>query len=281
MGDIGAGHRRITPLPPGTQPLPLYVDSIGNHPEQEAIRRPEGFPGYHWLETSGGEGRIVLGGDILALPPRSGVLILPGVPHRYEAALGTWGTMYLTFGGPLAAELLRLLRIERSMRFTWRTAPPFSLLAMLDEVARSRDLLGQEASSLAYRFLLQLGSYAAADAPGQGGGGGGDPERLRPLIAWMEERLADPAIRLEDLCAAAGLSARRLGDLFRVSLGLSPYSYLLHLRIRRAKALLVRDSNATVADIAAACGFRDASHFIAVFRRHTSMTPLQYRRLQL
>jgi transcriptional regulator GlxA family with amidase domain len=40
---------------------------------------------------------------------------------------------------------------------------------------------------------------------------------------------------------------------------------------------LLRETNRPIADIATACGFNDASHYIKFFRRKKGTTPRQYR----
>ncbi len=53
-------------------------------------------------------------------------------------------------------------------------------------------------------------------------------------------------------------------------------SYLTHVRIDRAKHLL-RNYNLKLDEIAARCGYYDASYFCHVFKRLTKMTPAEYR----
>jgi len=53
-------------------------------------------------------------------------------------------------------------------------------------------------------------------------------------------------------------------------------AYLNEYRIEQAKKMLLA-TNATVKEIATACGYQDNSYFIRVFKRFTGMTPLDYR----
>nr|WP_277875978.1 helix-turn-helix transcriptional regulator [Chroococcidiopsis sp. [FACHB-1243]] len=72
------------------------------------------------------------------------------------------------------------------------------------------------------------------------------------------------------------LSVHHFGKLFKQSMGDPLHQYVLKCRIERAKELLV-NTQLLIAEIAQTVGFYDQSHFTNVFRRHTNLTPRQYR----
>ena len=84
---------------------------------------------------------------------------------------------------------------------------------------------------------------------------------------------------------AAGLSQsvfvspQYLSRIFRRFLGCSVYEYVTMYRISRARELLLSDPNMKIQDVAGTVGFSDASHFIAMFRKITGMTPLDFRKM--
>jgi AraC-like DNA-binding protein len=105
---------------------------------------------------------------------------------------------------------------------------------------------------------------------------GGMPRyKLRRVIEFINARM-EGTISLDDLAQVAGLSRSHFHRLFKKSLGMTPYQYLVQARIERAKELLL-ESDQAVADVAATLGFADQSHFSNVFRRHTSITPRAFR----
>ena len=77
---------------------------------------------------------------------------------------------------------------------------------------------------------------------------------------------------------AASLSPFYLTRIFKARYGVPPYRFLINLRIDRATELL-RDSSLTVTQICHRSGFNSLSHFITTFRRHTGLSPSQYRRM--
>lgn len=75
---------------------------------------------------------------------------------------------------------------------------------------------------------------------------------------------------------AIRMSQFHFGRLFKQSLSLSPYQYLLQQRVERAKQLL-QQTNKPVMEIALECGFNSHSHLGRKFRQLTGITPKAYR----
>jgi len=84
-------------------------------------------------------------------------------------------------------------------------------------------------------------------------------------------------ITISDLAAVAGLSQFHFIRAFKDSVGLSPYQYILSERARHARELLSTDQ-LSIADVARAVGFSDASQLKRVFRKFVGVTPTAFRR---
>ncbi|NJO43692.1 MAG: helix-turn-helix transcriptional regulator [Cyanobacteria bacterium CRU_2_1] len=65
-------------------------------------------------------------------------------------------------------------------------------------------------------------------------------------------------------------------ELFKQSIGVAPYQYVLQQRVERAKQLL-KDEKRAIVDIALECGFANQTHLNKHFRKLTGMTPKSYR----
>lgn len=97
------------------------------------------------------------------------------------------------------------------------------------------------------------------------------------LAAVLDGVEHHPSMRVSDAVELTGLSPRRLINLFRTQVGLTPKAYL---RVRRMQAALQRLDNdaAGGADIAAELGYFDQAHFVREFKAFTAITPTQYAR---
>lgn len=103
-------------------------------------------------------------------------------------------------------------------------------------------------------------------------------ERAEQVRTYLEANLTRD-LDMNTVARAAALSPFYLTRIFKACFGVPPYRYLIELRIRYASELL-RGSTLTVTQICHRSGFNSLSHFITTFRRHTGMSPSQYRRMR-
>lgn len=95
-----------------------------------------------------------------------------------------------------------------------------------------------------------------------------------PRVDAMRERLAADltcSVTLDDVAQAVGLSPFHAARLFTRTIGMPPHAWRNQLRLQRALAPL--RAGASVADVAAATGFVDQSHFTRHFKRMFGVPP--------
>jgi AraC family transcriptional regulator len=85
-------------------------------------------------------------------------------------------------------------------------------------------------------------------------------------------------ISLDQLAAEASLSKYHFLRLFRAAYGLSPYQYIQHLRIAKARVLLA-DSILSITDLAGQLGFENSQSFSRLFYQRMGLSPTQFRLL--
>lgn len=100
--------------------------------------------------------------------------------------------------------------------------------------------------------------------------------QLDRAVAWLREHFREP-VEVARLARIAGMSPRQFNRLFREAFGTNPRDFLVKTRVQAACAAL-RDSPASIAEIAVEAGFYDQSSFTRHFRRHMGVTPLRYRK---
>ncbi|WP_163834224.1 choline metabolism transcriptional regulator GbdR [Spartinivicinus ruber] len=99
--------------------------------------------------------------------------------------------------------------------------------------------------------------------------------KLVETVALMEANLEE-TISLDELASYVGLSRRQLERLFLKYLDCSPSRYYLKLRLQRARQLL-QQTNLSIIDVAAACGFVSTPHFSKRYRDCFGIPPRDER----
>ena len=106
--------------------------------------------------------------------------------------------------------------------------------------------------------------------------GGLAPHHMKMLIEFMSSSLGDK-VSVSELAAITGLSEYHFIRAFRRQTGVTPYQYILRMRINRAAELLRQHSSQSIEEIAYLCGFCSASTLALHFKRVMGITPRSYR----
>lgn len=273
-------HKKRFSFSVSDNPLPLYIESIGYNLKELEFNRPEGYPYYHWLQTYKGQGVFNFAGEKFVLPPGKAVLLTPYTSHSYHSDLSIedeWSTFYITFSGGAIDSILNSLDMNYSA--IYEETEKVSFIEIIKEIIRKIELEDQhldfESSAELYRFLMMLKKYGKI----------GNKlsilqsyETIRPIVEWLELMYPEN-IGLLEISEKAQMSSQHLNTLFHDTFGISPYSFLVQLRIREAKTFLITDTNLTLKEVSKLVGFNGVSHFVSTFKRREGITPSVYRSL--
>lgn len=131
--------------------------------------------------------------------------------------------------------------------------------------------------SLANCFVVHLlRHYCTTPAKLRTDKGGLSQQRLRRALEVIHASLDQP-LRLETIADELGLDMYHFSRMFRQSMGVSPYQYVLRQRIEKAKELLKNDE-LSITDIALECGLANPSHLARHFRKFVGVSPRVFRR---
>lgn len=96
-------------------------------------------------------------------------------------------------------------------------------------------------------------------------------EKIRQIL---RARVSDD-FTLDELAREVDLSRAYVVRTFQRAFQLTPYEYLMQLRVARARTLLAKGGRPV--DVAYACGFYDQSHLNRWFRKAVGVTPKAYQ----
>ena len=104
------------------------------------------------------------------------------------------------------------------------------------------------------------------------------PEKaiIRETIDYMKNNL-DKTIRIEDFADLNKYSVSHFSKLFRLTTGMSPIEYFIHLKMQKACQLLYTEDS-RVKQIAALLGYDDPYYFSRLFKKFMNTSPETYRK---
>lgn len=206
-------------------------------------------------------------------PPRI-VYCPPGTTHRDCFAAGT--DLSRAAFATLSISPVALVEFETEEKLPVKgvcvgeSAVP--LVRRLLSEARGVDSLSAWVSEeLCLELLQRIG--APRDAPA-----GSAPAWLRRARELLRDTAFSCGPRsVGEVACELGVHPVHLARRFRAAFGLSPGEYVRRCRLDRARRM-VSGTPAPLADIAAATGFADQSHFTNAFRKRFGISPLAFRR---
>lgn len=95
------------------------------------------------------------------------------------------------------------------------------------------------------------------------------------MRTFIEEHYAEP-ITTNDVACSVYLSPNYANRCFAAECGITIFGYIVQYRLEKAKELL-RDTNEHITRIAEHVGYSTKTSFYLAFKRHTGMSPTEYR----
>lgn len=106
--------------------------------------------------------------------------------------------------------------------------------------------------------------------------GGEKEERVKALISYIRSSYSED-LSVATLAAISGFSRSELYRSFSLYANCDPMEYVSSCRLSAARALLV-EGEMGITEIALATGFSSAGYFSKFFRRHTGLSPREFRK---
>jgi AraC family transcriptional regulator len=209
------------------------------------------------------------------------LVLLPSWLQRRSYFPESGDNLLITFEAALVEKMAReigLSEAESALPFQKLTDPTvYRLIGALAEEFAPDGRRGRTYSEALGRAVLGHLLRGRLSAPEQHGSGSGlSPRRLQLAQQYIEQHL-DQRLSVEDVAAVTGLSAFHFTRVFKKATGKTPHQYVLERRIAVAQ-MSVGHTTRPLNEISAELGFRNPSHFSAVFLEHTGMTPSEFRR---
>jgi AraC-like DNA-binding protein len=105
-------------------------------------------------------------------------------------------------------------------------------------------------------------------------------QRLEPVLHYIRDHFPE-VITIDDLAATIDVTPQHLCHLFKETMNHRPFEYVNTYRITKSKAMMIKEPETPIADIAKRCGYESVGYFSSVFRKYEGISPGSYRKLHL
>ena len=105
-----------------------------------------------------------------------------------------------------------------------------------------------------------------------------DQDFLNKLVDITYSKMSSCTIDIEQIASAMCMSSKQLNRKLLAITGENTTSYIIQIRLSKAKRLLDSPENIPIGDIAMQCGFEDSAYFSRIFKKMFNLTPSQYKK---
>ncbi|GGF95668.1 AraC family transcriptional regulator [Paenibacillus abyssi] len=191
-----------------------------------------------------------------------------------------WHYRWVAFAGTEAANLVHSVGFgsARPIADTGRNRRIGVLLHSIQQAfRRAGNAAHLQAAGYLQLLLAEFGDAMGEKSEGavRTGGDGGE-HLIQQVVHYLSTQYAEP-VSMERMAQTLGYNRAYLSRIFKLRTGMSPVTFLLKLRIDKARQLLRERLELTVEQIAASVGFQDPLYFSKQFRRFYGLPPTAYR----
>ncbi|WP_322904631.1 AraC family transcriptional regulator [Paenibacillus campi] len=261
----------------------LYVLFTGESQTAPAHRLgPKIYDYYLYHYVAEGRGQFITEDRTYKLSSGDSFLIHPGQLVSYVSdQQQPWHYHWVAFAGEQADELVQQAGFRADASVARRSQQLGSseigtyLGAMLQAFYTQKD--SSDLAALGYLHLIMAAASEQLTQQAALPGAESVTRRtVKQMIHYMSSQYAHP-VSIEHMCSSIGYNRAYMSRIFKKETGMTPVTYLLKLRIDKARQLLRERPELSTQQIAASVGLTDALYFSKQFRRFYGVSPSQYR----
>lgn len=256
--------------------FPLHIITCWKyHIGKDRVTKRANRPDHQVIFTHAGRAKITVGGDTQYLNPGSIVMIDCMKLHEYEADSDDgWLYSYMHIDGEAMPTYHAFLTDKLRVLYPEDPTEIAHLFAELIPISWLRDPVSSARITTIIFSILEImvkTRYTENTSDSDH-----FQEALYPAIRYIQKYFFQN-ITIDDLANQCCMSQSSFAHAFKLNMGISPYQYIMRLRIKFAQHLLL-DTNESIAEISMHTGFSSPSNFIYYFKKNTGYTPFNWRK---
>lgn len=233
---------------------------------------------YHLVHyVVSGKGTFRCMGKEYQLMKGSSFFIFPGELVSYSSdESDPWRYRWMGFRGPRADESLNAMGISqhRPVTVTRNHRKMNVLFHQMEQTLQQRQPHCDMQAQGYLRLILAQFAQDLVENTAPHGEVSGIQQQVEQAIRWLTFQYHQP-VSIEQMAQTLGYHRTHLSKMFKQHTGMSPMSFLLKIRMERAKLLL--HEPLTIEQIASSVGFSDPLYFSKQFRKWYGRSPSEYR----
>ena len=249
----------------------LWMTGITNPNPEYRVNRDKSTVGI--LEyILDGEGYIEIDNKIYHVKKGDAYYLPYGSRHTYYAdKINPFKKMFVSFICPKFNDFLKILGLDNQIVFTnCNIKPDLETLFKLEDISEVSEVVSKNALGIILSTFLKI-SENAKEMPS-----------YKQDLALKVKILLDNGVytikSLKEICVELNVNKSHIVTSFKNAFGRTPYKYLLDLRMKHARELLLNPSY-SINDISNILCFYDSYTFSKAFKGKTGYSPSEYRRL--
>lgn len=259
---------------------PLVITAVGYYRVHTSrvieTERPNGRGDYQLLYIAAGSVHFYFDGVERIVPKGNMVLFRPGETQMYYLySADKPETYWVHFTGSDVGHLLNYYQMPRNENvfFTGTSADYQWLFRQMIQELQLQRINYEDLLNMSLRHILLIINrylYEGSDI------GTDMLDEIERATHYFNEHY-NQSIVIEDYAKERGMTANWFIQSFRKVTKYTPMQYIVHLRMTNAMNL-IDNTNYNMAQIAAAIGYDNSMYFSRIFKKHTGMTPTEYKR---
>lgn len=255
--------------------LPLHISKLGiTYPNKDYYIKREPSPCFIIEYIISGHGYLEINDEKYKLNPGDAYFIHPGdFCTYYSDESQPYKKYWINFScGFFFTELLKAYDINDRVIRNIDLSGFFEELFKLEEIYKSNDDLCIPASNLIFSALMEIALHKKNDVKSAN-------RDLAHRVRFLLNKSISTHITMDDIAKKLYHSKNDIIKQFKKKYNVTPYNYLIDLRIERSKNLLV-NSKKTLAEIGAILCFSSEYHFSNTFKKKVGVSPREFRKKQ-
>ena len=242
-------------------PYPIVFRNLCENYIQESVRYGKSRTFHQILFVVDGEGELICGGKSYPLFRGCAFFTQAAVPVEYKNN-GGLVSAFLTVTGETVDALAKSLSSEGFLYLD--NVNPEKYLSMLRKMRHEfeTDMNQGRLSALSYSFFVEFLSQRKSGAP----------EYLESAVKYIEGNIS-AKLTMDDIARHACVSVSKLSHGFKKTYGVSVFEYIVEIRLRYARNLILSPGRIMTKDVAHASGFSDVGYFCRAYKQRFGVTP--------